>query len=83
MGVTGVIEIEVDKDRCVGALECGICLRACPQGVFRAYPEHRMKGEICTDWSFAPSYKVLCTGCGICEEACPPGAIIITISIDD
>jgi len=65
-----VLDRERERARCVG---CGICTRACPQGVISlrtsAMPDGSRK---------VLSYEieiVRCLFCGLCEEACPYGAI--------
>lgn len=50
----------VDRDRCVGCLNCYMY---CPDGVI--YPE---EGKVSIDYDF-------CKGCGICAKECPCKAI--------
>ena len=50
----------IDRDRCVGCLQCYLY---CPDGVIS-----RDQGKVAVDYDF-------CKGCGICKKICKIGAI--------
>ncbi len=52
----------VDKDKCVGCLQCYLY---CPDGVI-----YKSDGKIDIDYDF-------CKGCGICKKICKLGAIVM------
>lgn len=65
-----VLDTEKGKARCVG---CGVCVRACPQGVIKLETTTLPDGS-----RQVASYEVeivRCLFCGLCEDACPFGAV--------
>lgn len=70
------VMIQIDKEKCVGSLQCGECLKNCPAAVFITFPKARDKGKICDDWDLVAD-DTTCWGCGVCIEVCPKNAITI------
>lgn len=65
-----VLDGEKNRARCVG---CGLCVRACPQGVIKLETSPLPDGS-----RQVRSYEVeivRCLFCGLCEDACPFGAV--------
>lgn len=65
-----VLDEQNGRARCVG---CGVCVRACPQGVIKLKTERLPDGA-----RQVRSYQVeiiRCLFCGLCEDACPFGAL--------
>ena len=65
-----VLDSEKHKARCVG---CGVCVRACPQGVIRLSTARADDGS-----RMVKSYELeisRCLFCGLCADACPFGAL--------
>jgi pyruvate formate lyase activating enzyme len=58
-------ELAYDARKCIGAAECGACLRACPEGAIHVA---EADGKVGINWD-------LCTNCGLCVPACPPEAL--------
>ena len=70
------VEIQIDKTKCDGPLECGKCLKNCPAAVFITFPKERVKGKICNEWDIVAD-DTFCWGCGICVKVCPKDALNI------
>jgi len=65
-----VLDEQNHRARCVG---CGVCVRACPQGVIKLETSTAPDGS-----RLVKSYEVeliRCLFCGLCEDACPFGAL--------
>lgn len=71
------VNVQIDKERCIGSVQCGECLKNCPAAVFITYPKSRVKGEICNNWDIAVD-DTFCWGCGICTQICPKDALTIS-----
>mgnify|MGYP002560768949 FL=1 len=74
VGARGVAE--VDRDKCVG---CGLCVKACPQGIIRLVPREQNIFVGCSSRDSGPETRKACDAgciaCGICVKNCPMGAI--------
>ena len=74
VGARGVAE--VDRDKCVG---CGLCVKACPQGIIRRVPREQNIVVGCSSRDSGPETRKACDAgciaCGICVKNCPMGAI--------
>lgn len=74
VGARGVAE--VDRDKCVG---CGLCVKACPQGIIRLVPREQNIVVGCSSRDSGPETRKACDAgciaCGICVKNCPMGAI--------
>jgi len=65
-------EIKFNMDVCLGALDCGKCLQACPAHVMRCYtPKPEGKVQTSKEWIPIATFSSLCTGCLKCVRACP------------
>jgi 2-oxoglutarate ferredoxin oxidoreductase subunit delta len=62
------MNISVDKTYCKG---CGICINACPKGVFVMSEERQRNGSLIP----YAAQKEKCIACKICEMMCPEGCI--------
>jgi len=60
------VNLEIDRQNCLGLKECGKCLNVCPVGIFSEDVEYPKAIEANQDE---------CTLCGLCLEVCRPGAI--------
>ena len=60
------VNLEIDRQNCLGLKECGKCLKECPVSIFGKDGEFPQAIEANQDE---------CTLCGLCLEACLPGAI--------
>ena len=60
------VNLEIDRQNCLGLKECGKCLKVCPVSIFGKDGEFPQAMEANQDE---------CTLCGLCLEACLPGAI--------
>lgn len=68
--------VRLDPEKCPeNALECALCIRSCPRGVYFVYPAQRKPGEICHVYHMTRAFASRCTGCGTCVEVCPHGAL--------
>jgi Pyruvate/2-oxoacid:ferredoxin oxidoreductase delta subunit len=67
LGITIMIEIFVDDEKCTG---CGECIRVCPKGprIYRIVEKNGRKVAEVVDINF-------CIGCTLCVTACKPKAI--------
>lgn len=69
---------EVDRNKCVG---CGLCAKACPQGLIIIEPEDFYISARCSTKVPAPQVRNVCQAgcisCRMCERNCPTGAIVI------
>lgn len=72
-------QLTVDLNLCRHPLECGLCLRTCPQAVFKTVPGqvYKFKETPEEEYVLLPYYWMACTGCGECVKICPRGAIRI------
>ena len=60
------VNLEIDRQNCLGLKECGKCLKVCPVGIFGEDGEYPKAIEANQDE---------CTLCGLCLEVCGPEAI--------
>ncbi len=61
-----MVEIKVDRDKCVG---CGECVSVCPAGVY----------ELDDEGKSYPAHPEECQECCSCVEVCPEGAISVDV----
>lgn len=71
------VSVEIDSEKCLGPFECGKCLKSCPASVFITFPNERVRGEICEEWSIVAD-DTSCWGCDVCLDVCPKEAITIS-----
>jgi len=64
------MKVYVDKELCKN---CGICMHACPKGVFGTSEAVNKKGY---NYAVARNEEA-CTGCRLCEKTCPDFAIYV------
>ena len=62
------VNLEIDRQNCLGLKECGKCLKVCPVSIFGKDGEFPQAMEANEDE---------CTLCGLCLEACGPGVITV------
>jgi NAD-dependent dihydropyrimidine dehydrogenase PreA subunit len=72
MGV--FIRVEIEKEKCLGAEQCGDCVKACSVSVFSKQENEILTGEDQEDE---------CILCDLCLKACPPQCIAIRKLYDD
>lgn len=60
------VNLEIERQKCLGLKECGKCLKVCPVGIFGEAGEYPRTIEDNQDE---------CTLCDLCLAACEPGAI--------
>lgn len=71
-----VRRVKFRRTKCIeNPLDCALCLRSCPEGVFFTYPLKREHGRVCDVYELVVAFKSRCTGCGVCVEACPRNAL--------
>lgn len=58
-------ELAYDPKKCIGEIECGLCLKECPETAVSVLPTD---GKVQIDWD-------LCTNCGKCVAVCPSNAL--------
>ena len=67
---------EVDRSKCIC---CGLCVKACPQGIIRLVPAEQNIVVSCSSRDSGPETRKVCDAgciaCGICVKNCPMGAI--------
>jgi ferredoxin len=68
------VNLEIDRESCLGLKECGKCLKVCPVGIFGEDGEYPQAIEANQDE---------CTLCELCLEACRPGAIKVRKLYED
>lgn len=61
----GESELAYNESKCIGALECGLCLKVCSTGAIMAKDEKVMIN------------RELCQSCGKCSDICPSNALEI------
>jgi formate hydrogenlyase subunit 6/NADH:ubiquinone oxidoreductase subunit I len=74
--------ITVDNSKCIGPLDCGLCLRVCPMMVFITGPTKiwKFRETDRKDYQVYARYYDQCMTCSKCAESCPGEAI--TVSVD-
>ena len=65
--------IDVDQERCKG---CGLCVKACPQGVLAIGTEMNAKGY----FYVKRVEPTKCIGCRLCCIACPDVALSLNVN---
>lgn len=69
---------QIDFEKCVG---CGLCVKACPQGLIRLIPRANPIYAACVNAEPGAQTRKECRSgciaCGICAKNCPVGAINI------
>lgn len=60
---------------------CGLCVKACPQGIIRLVPREQNIVVACSSCDTGAATRKVCDAgciaCGLCERNCPMGAIRI------
>ncbi len=70
-------EVLLRRSKCFrNPLDCALCMKACPEGVFFVYPRNREPGKICDSYELIRGFVSRCTGCGSCIDACPWDALV-------
>ncbi|KJS16215.1 MAG: hypothetical protein VR69_10010 [Peptococcaceae bacterium BRH_c4b] len=66
-----MLNIKIDRNKCINALDCLKCIDACRSGVLLVLSPYAevAKGRI------KPVIMSMCTGCGECQRVCPAKAI--------
>lgn len=59
-------EIGYNQNKCIGIMECGLCLEACPINVIKTAADKKIQID-----------REGCTDCGKCVEVCPAQAITL------
>lgn len=72
MGV--FIRVEIEKEKCLGAEQCGDCVKACSVGIFSRQGNEIIPREDQEDE---------CILCDLCLRACPANCIVIQRRYDD
>lgn len=60
-------ELMFNRRKCLGSVECGLCLIECPKRAIQTNPDT----TISINWD-------LCDHCGLCSKSCPSGAMEVT-----
>lgn len=69
----GAFVVQIDERLCKGTEGCGLCIWACPEGVFSPAGRPGIRGV-------RPAKVVggeACTGCGLCMIYCPDMAVMV------
>jgi NAD-dependent dihydropyrimidine dehydrogenase PreA subunit len=74
-----VMEINVDNDKCIGALDCRQCFLTCPTKVFMTAPTKvwKFKETDRKDFAILARYYDQCISCMECVKICPGQAISV------
>lgn len=68
----------IDPSRCIG---CGMCVRACPNGIIKLISEKSSVAVLCSNHDKGAVTRKACTNgciaCGKCAKSCPHGAITV------
>ncbi len=74
-------KITVDNSKCLGPLDCGECLRACPMTVFITGPTKKWKFRETDrgDYELYARYYDQCILCDKCVEVCPEECIAVSL----
>ncbi len=77
--------IIIDSSKCTNPLECKVCLRICPEGVFALHPVklHKFREANPEEFELYPWHRSYCTMCAQCVENCPVSAITVTMDEGD
>jgi len=68
------IQVEIERNRCVGISQCGRCVRVCPVNIFEKAGDQPQIVEGNQDE---------CTLCDLCLNECTPNAILIRKLYED
>jgi NADH-quinone oxidoreductase subunit I len=76
-----IMEISIDSEKCPVPAECRICLRICPQAIFKLIPTkvEKFKPTDDKDWGLEVWFRDACVGCMDCVKACPKAAIRVKV----
>ena len=58
-------EVAFKRSACIGMMQCGLCVEACPHEAVSAHEE-----------GYVTINRMLCDNCGRCVEACPAKALV-------
>lgn len=69
-----MVEILIDRTKCVEPEKCGRCLKVCSPQIFAIHPEEE-DAVYPRKWAVDPLWVTFCIQCNLCVKECPEHAI--------